>query len=115
MVDPNTIKYIELPITVAGEASGVVSLYEHGETKGLERIIINFYTSNHKPAGKTLTEEGGYFSYLGLAPGSYIVRVNEAQLQKLGMKPDADGLRFVITQSMDGDLVNGLDFTLHKE
>ncbi len=115
VVDPNTLKYIEVPITVAGEASGVVSLYEHGEKKGLERIIINFYTSNDKPAGKTLTEEGGYFSYLGLAPGSYLVRVDNVQLQKLGMKPDADVLRFVITQSTDGDIVDGLDFTLHKE
>jgi hypothetical protein len=115
VVDPNTLKYIEIPITVAGEASGVVSLYENGEKKGLGRIIIKFYTFNDKPAGKTLTEEGGYFSYLGLAPGSYIVRVDEVQLQKLGMKPDADVLRFVITQSTDGDIVNGLDFTLHKE
>ena len=114
VVDPNTLKYIEVPIAVAGEASGVVSLYENGEKRGLGRIIINFYTSNHKPAGKTLTEEGGYFSYLGLAPGSYIVRVDNVQLQKLGMKPDSDALLFVITQSTDGDIVNGLDFTLHK-
>ncbi len=47
-VDPNILKLIEIPITVAGEAKGNVILEKEGERKGLGRIILNFLTSKLK-------------------------------------------------------------------
>jgi hypothetical protein len=111
-VDPNILKLIEIPVIVAGEANGFVSLEKGGEKKGLGRIIVSIYTSNYKPSGKTLTEDDGYFSYFGLAPGKYFVKIDTAQLRKLEMTSKPDTLHFNIKGGMEGDIVDGLDFTL---
>lgn len=111
-VDPNILKLIEIPVIVAGEANGIVSLEKDGEKKGLGRIIVSIYTGNSKPSGKTLTEDDGYFSYFGLAPGKYFVKIDTAQLRKLGMTSKPDTLHFNIKSGIEGDIVDGLDFTL---
>jgi hypothetical protein len=114
-VDPNILKHIEIPITIAGEASGTVSLDENGEERGLGRIIICFYDSNSNPAGKTISEENGYVSYFRLNPGSYTIRVDSSQLLKLGMTSDPESLPFNIDVDIDGDIVDELNFTLHLQ
>lgn len=111
-VDPNILKLIEVPVTISGEANGTVTLVKDGEARGLGRIIVGFFTSNNKPVGKTLTEPDGFFSYFGLSSGSYLVRIDTAQLLKLGMTSEPESLAFKIAAGIDGDIVDGLDFTL---
>ncbi len=113
-VDPNILKPIDVPVMVAGEASGTVFLRKDGETNGLGRIIINFYTTGNIPAGKTLSEFDGYYSYLGLAPGSYFACPDTSQLSLLGMTSAPGLINFSITAGIDGDIVDGLDFILEK-
>ena len=77
-------------LSVVGEATGNVSLEKDGIKSGQGRIIISFYNSGLKQAGKTITEDDGYFSYFGLAPGKYIVRIDTTQLKKLGMSSEPE-------------------------
>ena len=114
-VDPDILKYIEIPVMVMGEASGTINLEKNGQQGGLGGIIINFYTSRQKPAGRTITEEDGYYSYFGLGPGSYIVRADTTQLRKLGMISDPGSLQFDLTAGIDGDIADGLNFMLHMQ
>lgn len=111
-VDPEIMKSIEIPVTVAGEATGNVSMEKDGIRNNLGRIIINFYNSNRKHIAKTLSEDNGNFSYFGLAPGRYIVKADTAQLRKLGMRSEPDSLQFNIKPGTDGDYIEGLDFIL---
>ena len=112
IVDPNIIKNVEIPINVAGEASGTVSIDKEGEVNGLGRIIMNFFTSDNKLIGKTLSEDDGYYSYFGFVPGHYFVRIDTAQLRKLGMITEKDSLHFNILPGIEGDFVEKLDFVL---
>ena len=111
-VDPNMLKLIEIPINVVGEASGVVKIDKGGEVSGLARITVNFYFKDQKMAGRVLTEEDGYFSYFGLTPGTYNVRIDTVQLRRLGMLSIPDFIMFNITANVEGDFVDGLDFTV---
>lgn len=111
-VDPNILKLIEIPVTVVGEATGNVSLDAGGEKKGLGRIIVSFFNTSFKHPGKVLTEDDGYFSYFGLAPGKYIVKPDTGQLRRLGMRSEPDSLQFTIAGGINGDIVSGLDFIL---
>lgn len=111
-VDPNIIKSIEIPVSVAGEADGMVSRESNGELSGFARIIVAFYTNDLQVQGKTLTENDGYFSYLGLTPGTYTARLDTTQLKKLGMISDPVSRQFTIRSSKSGDIVDGLDFVL---
>jgi len=111
-VEPNTLKMIEIPVTVAGEASGTVSLKSSHGIKGQGRIVVCFYRNDSVMVARTITEPGGFFSYLGLAPGYYTVRMDSLQLDKLQMKPVPVNIPFTIKKSIDGDVVDGLDFVL---
>lgn len=111
-VDPNILKNIEIPVEIVGEANGRIALDKDGELKGVERIIIGIYDKNLRIVGKTLTENNGKFSYFGLAPGKYSVRIDSVQIRKLGMISEPDSQQFNINPGNDGDIVNELDFIL---
>ena len=114
-VDPNILKLIEIPIVVVGEANGRVSLDKENVRSGLGRITLSFYNIKLKTRGKTLTEDDGYYSYFGLVPGKYTVRIDSAQLKKLNMKCEPDSIQFSIASGIDGDIVSGLDFILREK
>jgi len=114
-VDPNILKLIEIPVIISGEVKGMVTLVRDGEVRGLGRMIVEFYTSNNKPIVKTLTEQDGYFSFFGLAPGNYFVSIDTSQLGKLGMTSEPESLAFKIAAGLEGDIVDGLNFTLRMK
>jgi len=112
MVDPNIIKTVEIPVDIVGEATGSVYLLKGGEREGLGRIILSFFRSNGNLVGKTLSEDNGYYSYFGLAPGDYYAMIDTAQLIKLGMISEPDRIPFNIAGGIDGDIAYNLNFTL---
>jgi cell division protein FtsN len=108
MIDPNQFKTIEVPISVMGEGSGTVYNGERGQG----RMLVCFYRSDSTLAARTLTESDGYYSYLGLKPGKYTVRIDPEQLKKLKMVASPELIPITITHSFDGDIVESLDFKL---
>lgn len=110
-IEPNRFKQIEVPIAVLGEVSGMVFLKGKGLT-GLGRIIVNIYNSNAEIVTRVITESDGYFSYLGLPPGNYYALVDRAQLSKLQMTSSPVNTSFTIKSCMEGDVVEGLKFSL---
>lgn len=112
IVDPNILKLVEIPVAVAGEASGTVYIEKEGDRKGIGRIIVEFLTKDLKPAGKILTENDGYYSYLGLAPGDYIARPDSSQIRKLGLRSEPSSVSFTVKPGTEGDIIDNLDFIL---
>lgn len=110
MVDPNQFKTIDIPISVMGEASGTV--YKGSE--GLGRILVCIYRPDSTLVARTLTESDGYFSYLGMKPGKYTVRIDQAQLKKIHLKSDPEKIEVIYSNSVDGDIKDGLDFNLSQ-
>jgi hypothetical protein len=114
-IDPNQFKLIQVPIAVVGEGSGTVYLNENNSRKGEGRIIVRFYRSDDSSlAASTLTEADGFFSFLGLAPGLYVARIDTAQLHRLYMTSSPIALPVTILQNKDGSVVDGLDFVLQS-
>ncbi len=112
ITDANMLKLIEVPVSVEGEATGMVMLEKDGIRSGLGRIILNIHRDDHTLKGRVLTEQDGYFSHFGLAPGSYYIRVDTAQLRRLNLVSGPDSITFSIRSSREGDYVEGLDFIL---
>jgi cell division protein FtsN len=111
-VDPEILKNIEIPVMVVGEAVGNVYSEKGGIKNSLGRIIIGFFNENLKQVAKVLTEDDGSYTYFGLKPGRYTVRLDTAQLRKLDLVPDPESHQFSIKPSVEGDFVEGLDFIL---
>ena len=112
VVDPNSLKLVEVPVAVVGEASGKVSLNGNKGLNGLGRIIVNIYNSDSILVAHLLTESDGFFDFIGLAPGEYTASIDSAQLAKLQMT-SSPALSFKISQNEEGDIVNNLEFTLY--
>jgi hypothetical protein len=111
-VDPNQFKKIEIPISVMGEAAGMVYFGEG--LNGIGRIKMNFYDDRDNFIHSTLTESDGYFSYMELAPGIYRVMPDSVQMQQLGYTFQSGKTTFTITENEEGDYLDDLEFTLHE-
>ena len=111
-VDPNMYKLVEIPIAVVGEVSGTITHEKGHKKEGMGRITINILDKNSKLCGKTMSEQDGYFSFLGLAPGSYDVKLDSAQLKKLHLIATPSTKPLTIKLSRDGDIAEGFDFFL---
>jgi hypothetical protein len=112
LVDPNQYKKVEVPIVVVGEVSGMVYLNTEGKLKGLGRITIQIFNDQGQKVVETLSEADGYFSYLGLKPGKFIVKVDDKQLGKLDYKSSPQLHKVEIEVSEDGTVVEELDFQI---
>ncbi|WP_161964258.1 carboxypeptidase-like regulatory domain-containing protein [Chitinophaga flava] len=106
---PNQFKLIEIPIEVYGEVSGSVM---NEKRQGLSRIKVNVYNAASKLVKSILTEGDGYFSYLGLTPGSYTVSVDAEQMKRLSLKATPAVIAIKVKRSIEGDVVDGLSFLL---
>jgi hypothetical protein len=113
-IDPNQFKLVTVPVVILGEGSGFVFIKEETGLRGLGGVFVSFYRDDSILVERILTEADGYYNYLGLPPGSYVVRVDTAQLRKIHMTCSPEVLPFTISQSIDGDLVGGLEFVLSK-
>ncbi len=114
-VDPEILKEVEVPVAVKGEASGNIMLESEGMSKGLGRIIVKFLDEKSNLKGRTLSEGDGYFNYFGLAPGKYTVMVDSLQMDKLNMTAMPVSRTFEVKSGIEGDVINGLDFTVRMK
>ena len=111
-VDPNIMKVVEVPVNIVGEASGSVYRMNAKEQKGIGRINVLITRKDGTIAAKTLTEEDGFYSYLGLNPGNYLAQIDTAQLRKIQCIASPSKIPFTIKWSIEGDYKEGLDFEL---
>lgn len=113
--EPNYIKLIEVPIHVVGEVSGSVFKSNPIEPQGLGRIYVNIYNSNNDLIMRVITESDGYFSYLGLLPGNYTLKIDNEQLEKINMQAYPTTIPFEIASTIEGDYISELNFFLSSD
>ncbi len=112
-IDPNKIKTVNVPVEVVSEVSGKISITNTEEGSLPGRFIVLIYNYKTKRlVTRTTTEEDGYYSYLGLFPGDYYIKLDDAQLKDLKLNEEP-AIRIVhIAPSIDGSTIDSLDFVL---
>jgi len=112
LVDPNQYKKVLVPIIVVGEINGMVyKSFENG-LRGIGRITVQIFNMQGEKVAETLSESDGYFSYLGLKPGEYVVKIDEGQLESLEYQSAPLMHDASIEVSVDGDIAGDIDFVL---
>lgn len=112
VIEPNFVKNIEIPVSVFGEVSGQVIQLGNNEEKGVGGFIIAIYNDKSQKVAQTVSEQDGYFSYLGLLPGKYTAKVDGKQLEKLDISVDTTSFEFTILPNIEGSLIDGIKFNL---
>lgn len=110
---PNQFQEIEVPVEVLGEVAGMVYYKEGNSLRGLGRIRLNILDKNKNIIKEVLTEGNGYFTYLGLKPGSYTAEIDPVQMQQLDYSA-SEPIQFEIEVDEYGDIVDTLEFTIQK-
>lgn len=107
--DPNQFKRIYVPVTPMGEVYGNV-VDESGN--GMGRVLVNIFSENDSLVTTIQSESDGYFSYLGLIPGKYMLKVDTLQLRLLEMT--ADEKEIFINPCVEGDIIDAGNIVLYK-
>lgn len=112
-VSPNQLRLIEVPVVVMSEASGTVYLSDSLGRKGIGRIEVNIYRTDGSRVAHVLSDRDGFYSYMGLTPGDYIIQPDEEQLSSLGMTSGAPR-RIHIPATRDGSFLDGLNLEIAR-
>lgn len=115
IIEPNQLRRIDVPVSVAGEVSGVVYLKEDTLLKEQGGIKICIYRSDSTLVKCILTESDGYFNYMGLAPGDYVIQPDAAQLKKLRLTTQQAAYNLHISSRKEGDVIDDIEFILGKK
>lgn len=100
---------VDLPVVKAGEVEGIIYLKEkNGESNPATYIMINLVDKNGKVVASTRSEYDGYYLFTKVKPGSYELKVDEAYIDRRGLKVDDKRVNF----SSNGDVIEGADFVL---
>jgi len=115
LIEPNSVKWVNVPVVVVGEASGMVYLKSKKGTTTLSRMVITIFDEHDSLAAHVVTDADGYFNYFGLLPGSYTISIDKGQLEKLHLNALPLKKTFVIHSGMKGDVIEGIDFTVEQK
>lgn len=96
------------------EMTGQVFVRAGREKQGLEGISIGIYNKEAKQITGLVSYRDGKFSFLGLKPGTYTARLDNEQLENLGLEAAHNSINFEIQRNTEGDLRNPLIFTLER-
>lgn len=108
---PNQFKTIAVPVQVYGEVSGKVMM---AGGAGLERISVTVFGTNGKAVKSMLSDNEGYFDFLGLPADAYTLKLDPLQLNKLKMKTASPVRSFKIRPTPEGDVVADVNFIISK-
>jgi len=110
--NPNVVTAIDVPIVMAGEASGFVHRKIDNGLTPQGGLKVVFYNIDLEIATEVMTFSNGEFFYLGLIPGNYRVYIDPEQLDRLGYKCEPKGIEFEIEAVENGAIVSDLKFVI---
>ncbi|PWV56618.1 hypothetical protein [Chitinophaga sp. S165] len=114
-IEPNQLRRIDVPVSVLGEVSGMVYLKEDSLLKEQGGIKICIYKSDSTLVKCIVTESDGYFNYMGLGPGDYVIQPDPAQLKKLKLRTKQPAYDLHISSQREGDVIDDIQFILEKK
>lgn len=114
VIDPNQFKRLYIPVLPMGEITGTIYKEVNDALIGLGRILVNIHDSLGNILTTVMSEKDGYYSYLGLSPAKYYVKVDSLQLSKLNLLSSPEKIEFEIMPSSFGSVIDGLDFVLKQ-
>ncbi len=113
-VIPNQMKLVEIPVHVMGEVSGYVFLKSDKGLSGIGRMKVNIYNSKRDIVKQIISEYDGYFSYIGLAPGSYYLEIDNEQLKRTKMTFVNKRINININKTTEGDFKGGIELIVEQ-
>lgn len=113
VIRPNEFRVIEIPISVMSEVSGKIYQQTDKGKITMERIYLEIFNEQNILITKILSEADGYYSYLGLPPGTFTIKPDSIQLKKINLQFPPREIKLIVKPSYNGNTYPNIDFTLY--
>lgn len=120
--EPGRFLFVEIPVAAGGGIRGSVQVVDVTGRRPLERVKVRLREIlsdeerdrlRRQPIERTTeTFSTGEYEFFGIPPGSYQVTLDPFQVETLGLVSMPWTRQVSIEVKPDGDLVEGIDFTL---
>ncbi len=114
MLEPNMMKLVEVPVQVFSEVSGTIRHEASVEGTGNKKVKVNIYNENNTLLTSFFTEEEGYYTYMSLTPGNYIIMPDTASLRKQLMMSNPASMNVKVSAGKSGSVIRLADFSLER-
>ncbi len=112
ITDPHRIKAIDIPLLQGGIVEGRISLQSAAGIRPGAGLRLRITDNEGQIIKETLSFSDGSFYLMGVPPGDFTALIDPAQLELLEIKQGAEPVAFSVRQSLEGDLVSGIDLHL---
>lgn len=106
---PGKVSQVDVAVSTTGEVDGTVYLLAKGAQRPLGDLTLELVDGARKVVASVNTAGDGYYVMTGIFPGDYLLRIDPAQLKRLGL---VDTGMQPVTIGRDGSILNGRDFHL---
>ncbi|WP_102795098.1 carboxypeptidase-like regulatory domain-containing protein [Bowmanella denitrificans] len=104
------VQQVDIPVFKAGELDGMVYLKDtDGTEQPAAHMRLQLVNQEGDVVASSRSEYDGYYLFEGVKPGTYRIQVEQALLDRQGLKQDRGKL---VRFSSRGDLISGADFVL---
>jgi hypothetical protein len=80
----------------------------------MERIYLDIYNEQRVLVAKILSEADGFYSYLGLPPGTFTIKPDPDQLKKINLQFPEGEIKFIVKSSYNGNAYPNTDIILQS-
>jgi hypothetical protein len=111
-VSPNVVTSIDVPVVVASDMSGNVSVLSLAGKVGVGGLHLKVLNLSKDIVTEISTFNNGDFYYLGLVPGHYRAFVDPQQLGQYGYVSTPESVEFEVKASDKTSSIENIDFVL---
>jgi hypothetical protein len=104
---PGKVSQVDFAVSTTGEVDGTVYLLDKGAKQPVGDLKLELVDGERKVVASMRTAADGYYVITGIFPGDYLLRIDPAQLKRLGL---LDTGMHLITIGQEGSVLNGRDF-----
>ena len=112
IADPSSFKNVDIPCYTAGIIEGSIEDVNHNPVSRVKIHVVSKDSSFHK---QIFVFSDGSFYHMGLPPGDYMAYPDPMQMELMHYKTQPEILLFTVNRSIEGDLIDGLNFTVSRE
>jgi hypothetical protein len=104
---PGKVAEIDFAVGMTGEIDGTTYLLVKGSKRPIGDLKLELVDGSRKVVAGLTSAADGYYVLTGVFPGDYLLRIEPAQLKRLGL---TDTGMHLVTITADGNVLNGRDF-----
>lgn len=109
---PGVPGHIDFPVVSTGEIDGIAYIRKDGLSEPASDVVIQLLNDKGDIVKETRSQYDGFYLIDLIRPGSYTLRVDPEQLERIGLPPASTKL---VEIEKDGTILNGEDVVIGEE